>query len=76
MRRDTEEFKIWLLDLAHGNLSDAAMVKGFIKHYALHDLTLGNVQQDIYFHTMYGDSNCLRAMEDIVRALKVYADSP
>lgn len=30
MKRDTEEMKLWLFDLAHGNLTDEAIVKGFI----------------------------------------------
>ena len=76
MKRDTEEMKLWLFDLAHGNLTDEAIVKGFIKHYALHGLTMGNVQDNIHFRTMYGDDNCRRAMEDLKRAMKEYVSAP
>jgi len=75
MIRDTEEMKLWLFDLAHGNLSDEAIVKGFIKHYALHELTMGNVQDNIHFRTMYGDDNCRRAMEDLKRAMNEYVSA-
>ncbi len=70
-----EEMKLWLFDLAHGNLADEAIVKGFIKHYVLHDLAMGNVQDDIHFRTQYGDNNCRRAMEDLKRALNEYVST-
>ncbi len=31
--RATEEHKIWLFDLAHGDLSESQIVKGFNKFY-------------------------------------------
>ena len=34
MNRATEDHKIWLFDLAHGNLTELEIVKGFIKFYA------------------------------------------
>lgn len=74
MKRDTEDMKLWLFDLAHGNMPDDAVVKGFIRHYVLNGLTIGNVQQDIIFHTPYTDENCRRAMESLRRALAEYAD--
>ena len=32
-----EDKAIWLFDLAHGNLDDDGIAKGFLKHYALKD---------------------------------------
>lgn len=74
MKRDTEDMKLWLFDLTHGNMPDDAVVKGFIRHYVLNGLTIGNVQQDIIFHSMSGVHNCRRAMESLRRSLAEYAD--
>lgn len=74
--RDTSEMRLWLFDLAHGNLTDDAIVKGFVKYYALNGLVPANVQQDIHFHTLYGNNNCQHAMEDLTRALTEYANAP
>lgn len=54
MDRFTEDMKLWLFDVAHGNLDDEKILKGFIKYYVLHGQAIGNVQDDITFHTMYG----------------------
>lgn len=51
--RATEEHKLWLFDLAHGNLTDGQIVRGFIKHYALNGFDIGNVVDDIVFRTCY-----------------------
>lgn len=51
MNRATEDHKIWLFDLAHGNLTELEIVKGFIKFYALNGFTVGNVQDDLVFRT-------------------------
>ena len=67
-----EEMKVWLFDLAHGNLEDDAIIKGFIKFYILQGKAICNVQDDIHFHTFYGDDNCKRAMEDLRGALEAY----
>ena len=32
-----EDKETWLFDLAHGDLDEDAIVKGFIKHYVLQD---------------------------------------
>ena len=68
-----EEKKVWLFDLAHGNLAGDAIIRGFIRFYILQGKTLFNVQDDIHFHTFYGDDNCKRAMEDLRGALEAYA---
>jgi len=69
MERDTEEMKLWLFDLAHGNLSDEMILKGFIKHYVLHNLVIDNVVDDIHFRTFYGTPGIIKAKESILRVL-------
>ena len=69
MMRYTEDMKIWLFDLAHGNLSDQTILSGFIKHYVLFDLTVGNVVQDIMFHTAYGAEAASCAKQALLRVL-------
>lgn len=68
--RATEDHKIWLFDLAHGNLTDQEIVKGFIKYYALNGFTIGNVQDDIIFRTNY---EAARAIQSLKEALETYA---
>ena len=63
----TEEHRLWLFDLAHGNLDEYRIVKGFIKYYVLEGLALGNVQDDIVFKTHYMPEN---AMESLKTALE------
>ncbi len=72
MARDTKEMRLWLFDLAHGNLTDEIILKGFIKHYVLFGYTVGTVQDNIRFHTNYGDDGCYRAMSDLKRVLESY----
>lgn len=76
METYSEDMKIWLFDLAHntGNMNYEKTVQGFIKHYALNGLTIGNVMQDIVFHTQYGAENCGYAMQTLKSALEWFAD--
>ena len=53
MERGTEGHKLYLFDLAHDNINDEDMIRGFIKYYVLNGLTLGNLQDDCVFHTCY-----------------------
>ena len=76
MNRDTYEIKEWLYDLTNRRITDDAIVKGFLKHYALHGLTIAHVQQDIRFRTYYSDDDCRRAMEALEEALTTYANAP
>ncbi|MEY8356918.1 hypothetical protein AALB39_26735 [Lachnospiraceae bacterium 54-53] len=69
MDRYTEEMKLWLLDLAHGNLSDKDILKGFIKYYVLHDFGVGQVVSDIVFHTIYGTGGVITAKESLLKVL-------
>jgi hypothetical protein len=65
--RATEDHKIWLFDLAHGNLTDEKILKGFVKYYVLNGFTVENVQDDIIFRTHY---NPVKAMETLKEVLQ------
>lgn len=62
MSRYNEEMKLWLFDLAHGNLNKKDIITGFIKHYVLFDCTIQDVKRDIVFHTHYGEKGVAAAM--------------
>ena len=66
-----EDKATWLFDLAHDNLDEDAIVKGFLKHYVLQGRSIGDVQQDLHFRTHYGDFYLESAMADLRRALEV-----
>jgi len=63
MNRATEDHKIWLFDLAHGNLTELEIVKGFIKFYALNGFIVGNVQDDLVFRTHYNPVQGVKALK-------------
>lgn len=71
-----EDKAIWLFDLAHSDLDEDAIVKGFLKHYVLQGRSIGDVQQDFHFHTHYGDSYLESAMTSLRRALEYQIDAP
>lgn len=66
----------WLFDLAHNDLDSDAIVKGFLKHYVLQDQGISNVQQDLHFHTLYGDAYLEIAMSNLKQALMKEVDAP
>ena len=35
MSRINADMKIWLFDLAHGNLNDSTVLSGFVKYYCM-----------------------------------------
>lgn len=74
MKRDTEEMRLWLFDIAHGNLEENAAVKGFVKHYALYGLSKENVKDDILFHTTYGSEGAQTAMIFLEKALQKFVE--
>ena len=77
MERTTEEMKLWLFDLAHGNLSDDAILTGFIKHYVLFGLTIDNLVDNIVFRTNYGVSGVTLAKQSLLRVLEeIASDTP
>ena len=72
--RYSEKMKFWLFDLAHGNLSELEIIKGFIKYYVLYNQTIQNVQDDIHFHTTYGVLGEQMALESLNKALCSYVN--
>ena len=66
-----EDKATWLFDLAHDNLEEDAIAKGFLKHYVLQGGSIGDVQQDLHFHTHYGDFYLESAIASLRRALEV-----
>ncbi len=66
-----EDKETWLFNLAHGDLDEDAIVKGFIKHYVLRGNGIVDVQQDLHFHTPYGDYYMETAMGSLLRALEI-----
>ena len=71
-----EDKATWLFDLAHDDLDEDAIVKGFLKHYALQGQGMGDVQRDMHFHTHYGDFYLKGAMAYLRRALEVQIEAP
>lgn len=71
-----EDKATWLFDLAHNNLNDDAIVKGFLKHYVLQDQGISNVQQDMHFRTHYGDLYLESAISGLRRALESQIEAP
>ncbi len=71
-----EDKKTWLFDLAHGDLDGDAVVKGFLKHYVLRNQAVGNVRQDLHFHTSYGDFYMEAAMSILRQALEAQIEAP
>jgi len=69
MNRYTEEMKLYLFDIAHGNLSEENVLKGFIQHYVLQGEAVDKVVDDIVYHTNYGQQGVIIAKENIIKAL-------
>ncbi len=65
--RATEDHKIWLFDLAHGNLTEENVLRGFIKYYALNGFTVGNVQDDIVFRTYYDPTEAMNTLRTVLQ---------
>lgn len=68
-----EEKRLWLFDLAHGNLEGMAVVQGFVKHYAMAGKSTEDVIQEIVFHTIYGERGARTAKETLQRELVDFA---
>lgn len=71
-----EDKSIWLFDLAHGNLDTDAVVKGFLRHYVLQGQGIGDVQQNLHFHTNYGDFYMETAISVLREALEIQIEAP
>lgn len=71
-----EDKATWLCDLAHNNLDDDSIVKGFLKHYVLQGFGIDDVQRDMHFRTQYGDLYLKSAMAGLRRALELQIEVP
>lgn len=69
MNRYNEEMKLWLFDLAHGNLNENDILAGFVKHYIFFDCTIQDIKRDIIFHTNYGESGVITAVNALSAVL-------
>lgn len=72
-RRGTEEHRIWMFDLAHGNLKDPQILKGFLKYYALDGYSMANVVDDMRFHTHYSLDQIRQSKESLERVIRAAA---
>ena len=72
--RATEEHMLYLFDLAHGNLNDEDIVRGFIKYYVLNGFTLGNLQDDYVFRTHYPIEGVQAGLQRLRAALEQMAE--
>lgn len=69
-----EDHKLWLFDLAHGNLSELQILQGFIKYYVLEGHMLSRVQDDLVFRTRYGCFYAGQAMDQLKAVLEKAAE--
>lgn len=72
--RGTEGHKLWLFDLAHGNLTEDQIVRGFIKYYVLEGCQMEHVKDDLVFRTVHGAGYSGQAMESLRAALEQAAE--
>ena len=70
INRGTEDHKIWLFDLAHGNLKDKQILQGFLKYYVLEGYVMANVVDDMRFHTHYGLDQIRQSKESLERVIR------
>ncbi len=73
-RRGTEEHRIWLFDLAHGNLKDEQILQGFMRYYVLEGYVMANVVDDMRFHTHYSMDQIKQSKESLERVIWVTAE--
>lgn len=74
INRGTEDHKIWLFDLAHGNLKDDQILRGFLKYYVLEGYVMMNVIDDMRFHTHYSLEQIRQSKERLERVLREVAE--
>ena len=72
-KRGSEGHKIWLFDLAHGNLNDCQILQGFLKYYVLEGYMMMNVIDDMRFHTFYSLDQIRESKENLERVLRAAA---
>ena len=64
---------MWLFDLAHGNLRDSQILKGFLKYYVLDGYSMANVVDDMRFHTHYSLEQIRQSKESLERVIRAAA---
>lgn len=64
---------MWLFDLAHGNLRDPQILKGFLKYYVLDGYSMANVVDDMRFHTHYSLDQIRQSKESLERVIRAAA---
>lgn len=64
---------MWLFDLAHGNLRDSQILKGFLKYYVLDGYSMANVVDDMRFHTHYSLDQIRQSKESLERVIRAAA---
>ena len=74
INRGTEDHKIWLFDLAHGNLKDKESLEGFLKYYVLEGYVMANVVDDMRFHTHYSLDQIRQSKEILERVIRAAAE--
>lgn len=62
-----------MFDLAHGNLKDPQILKGFLKYYVLEGYCMANVVDDIRFHTHYSLEQIRQSKESLERVIRAAA---
>ena len=72
-KRGTEEHRMWLFDLAHGNLKDSQILRGFLRYYVLDGYVMMNVIDDMRFHTRYSLEQIRQSKESLERVVRAAA---
>lgn len=72
----TEEASIWMHRLLQDKLSDDAIVKGYLKHYALTGKTLENAKEEIESRSWHEQDVRQRAITRLYFALESHANAP
>ena len=72
--RGTEDYELWLCDLAHHNASPERIIKGFIRFYVLEGYCLKDVLEDMVFCAGYDPHYAGEAMARLKSALEQVVD--
>ena len=64
---------MWLFDLAHGNLQDPQILKGFLKYYVLDGYGMAQVVDDMRFRTHYSLDQIRQSKESLERVIRAAA---
>lgn len=71
--RGSEQHKLWLFDLCHGNLTAAEAVAGFTRFYTLEGYDLNRVNDDLVNRTGYLIGSVLEGVAALEIALEEVA---